>query len=603
MAGSDGLTGALDFRLAEAGRGVTAPVSPWIATRYGVAEDGLHVGGGVDGRVGDVAYSLDSSFSDYGDLTGGKDAGDHLFGPAAGDDEIPNTGYDEYHYAGRVAWLGLADNRFELAAGQTRQTDAPRPDGFFGNSGVPARISREYDVQEFDYLHLRHVIALDGAIDRVQTTLWFHRQLEEQEREDVSGGNLRQRDNNDTVDTVGTDVQATSVIGTHEVTYGATYFVDTTDNEFRLYTNGVFQAAGSANPGLTTVPDDSDYHGLGAFLQDSWQITDQWNLLGGVRYSRYDWDYTATGGRAGYGFIGGAGVSQDFSNSADAVTGNLRLAWTPVTSFTAFAGVGQGFRAPNLSNLAGIQDRGSSSSGGTGPQTISNPELEPETSITYEVGARWREGRDEIAASAFVTTLDDLIQVVYTDLDADGDIDAADRAELVNGEDGLITGFEVFNDLGIPTGGLLPEGWRLAFVQSTSLVSGEVDVPQPSSAGTVVEQNISRANLVFGRAGLLLELPRGWWTRTQVRWQDRYDEVTAGDAADTRHTTFQAKGEPAGAMPGYVAWDAHAGYRAPKDRFWATGGIENILDHSYRPVGSGNDGVGFNIVLAGGARF
>ncbi len=56
-------------------------------------------------------------------------------------------------------------------------------------------------------------------------------------------------------------------------------------------------------------------------------------------------------------------------------------------------------------------------------------------------------------------------------------------------------------------------------------------------------------------------------------------------------------------MPGYVAWDAHVGWRAPKDRFWATGGVENLLDHTYRPVGSGNDGVDLNLVIAGGARF
>ncbi|HYE05947.1 MAG TPA: TonB-dependent receptor [Planctomycetota bacterium] len=621
VAGSDGLTGALDYRLAEAGRGVDKPVSPWIAARYGVAEDGVRVGGGVDGRVGDVAYSIDGSFSDFGDITGGEDAGDHLFGDAAGDDEIPHTGYDEYHYAGRVAWLGLARNRFELSAGQTRQTDAPRPDGYFENSGNPTRLSREYDVQEFDYAHLRHVIALDGAIDRIQTTGYFHRQHEEQTREDYNPADAaplvpvryRRREYDDTVDTVGIDLQLTSIVATHEITYGGTAFLDTIDTDMQRFRSpggnldpnaATPDQSGSANPGQTTVPDDAEYLGLGVFLQDSWQIDDHWNLLGGVRYSRYAWDFTVTDDRNGFNFISPAAADPnaglDVDESVDAFTANVRLGWTPTPDWLAFVGVGQGFRAPNISNLAGIQDRGSSSSG-VGPQITGNLALDPETSITYEIGARWRSGRDEAAASAFVTTLDDLIQVSYTDLDGNGAITATDRAELVNGEDGMIVGFEVMNDLTIPTGDLLPVGWRLAFVQSTSLTSGEVDVPQLN--GDAVEENISRANLAFGRAGLLLEFTRGWWARSQIRWQDRYDEVAPGDATDTRHTTFPAKGEPAGAMPGYVAWDAHAGWRAPKERFWATGGIENMLDHSYRPVGSGNDAVGFNFVLAGGARF
>ncbi len=560
VAGSDGLTGGLDYRLAEAGRGVSSPVSPWIAARYGVAEDGVHVGGGVDGRVGDVAYSLDGSFSDFGDITGGKDAGEHLFGSAAGDDEIPNTGYDEYHYAGRVAWLGLARNRFELAAGQTRQTDASRPDGYVENSGNPTRVSREYEVQEFDYAHLRHVIALTGAIDRIQTTAYFHRQHEEQAREDLNPADAtplipvryRRREYDDTVDTLGVDLQMTSLVATHEITYGGTAYLDRIDTDMkRLRSPGgnfdpdaaVQDQSGSANPGQTTVPDDAEYLGLGVFLQDSWQIDGHWNLLGGVRFSRYAWDFTVTDDRNGFNFISPSAADPnaglDVSESAAAFTANVRLGWTPTPDWLAFIGVGQGFRAPNISNLAGIQDRGSASSG-VGPQITGNLALDPETSITYEIGARWRQGRDEVAASAFVTTLDDLIQVAYTDLNGDGTITQTDRAELVNGENGMIVGFELANDLGIPQGGLLPAGWRLAFIQSTSLTSGEVDVPQTS--GDVVEEHISRANLAFGRAGLVLEMARGWWTRTQVRWQDRYDEVAPGDASDTRHTTFRAKG-------------------------------------------------------------
>lgn len=621
VTGSDGLTGALDFRLAEAGRGVDKGISPWVATRYGSAE-GYSVGGGIDGRADDWAYSVDGGFADYGELQGGKDAGEHLFGSAAGDDGIPNSEYEQYHYAGRIAYLGLERNRFELAAGETVQSEAPRADGFFENSGVDTRISRTYDPQEFTYTHLRHVITLDGPVARIQSTLWSHQHHEEQTREDIQGtggtARYRRRFNDDTISTLGGDLQLTSIAPrAHELTYGGTYYVDVTDNAAQRFRspagdldpdNAVQDQDELTFPGTTTVPDDSKYRGLGVFLQDSWQVTDRWNLLGGVRYSRYDWDYTVTDDRPGFNFIDtGTNANplaeETFEDSVNAVTGHLRAAYKPVPEVTTFAGVGQGFRAPNLSNLAGIQDQGSSSSGGTGPQVQGNPDLEPETSITYELGARYREEQDTAAITTFVTTLEDLMQVVYTDIDTDGDIDAADQAEMVNAEDGLIAGFELESDWGLPTGSMLPTNWRLAFVQSTSYVSGEADVSTPAANGDTTEESISRANLFFGKAGLKLSWPENWWALTQVRWADRYDEYGSNDSRDTRHTTFKAMGDPLGTMPGYAVLDIKAGWSLPKERFWVVAAIENALNHTYRQVGSGVDGPGINAVLSAGARF
>jgi outer membrane receptor protein involved in Fe transport len=621
VTGSDGLTGAIDFRLAETGRGVDRPLSPFAFARYGSA-DGESVGGGIDGQAGAWAYSVEGGLENYDDLEGGKDAGDHLFGSAAGDDTIPNSGYDQHHYAGRVAFLGVDRNRFDVAAGKTVQTDAPRPDGYFENSGVDTRISREYDPQEFTYVHLRHAITSEGWAQRVQTTLWSHEHHEEQVREDIQGvgaaARYRRRFTDDSISTLGGDLQLTSMAAEeHQLTYGGTYYVDCTDNESERHrspagnfdpNDAVLDQTDALFPGTTTVPDDAKYRGLGIFLQDSWQVTEQWNVLGGVRYSRSDWDYTVTDDRAGFdnidpGATANPLASQNFSDSVDTVTAHLRVAYKPVTEVTTFAGIGQGFRAPNLSNLAGIQDSASSSSGGTGPQIQGNPDLDPEKSVTYEVGARFSEQADWAGISFFVTTLDDLIQVVYTDVDGDDTITAADSAQMLNAESGLIAGFELENDWGLPTFKLLPDDWRLAFVQSTSFVSGEADVPQPAAGGVTSEENISRANLFFGKAGLKLSWPNRWWALSQMRWQDAYDEPGRSDALDTRHLTFEAKGNASGAMPGYAVLDLKAGWSLPHERFFVIAAIENILNHSYRPVGSGVDGPGINAVLTAGARF
>ncbi len=610
VTGSDGLTGALDFRLAEAGRGVDAPISVFAGQRIDTAW-GRRAWGGLDGNAGDWGYSLEASFEDYDDLRGGKDAGDHLFGPAAGSRTIPNSGYRQLGYGGRVVYRGFARQRIELAAGQTEQSDASRPDGSFANSGVAARQSRSYDPQRFAYTHLRHVIESDGPVERVQTTGWFHHHDETQIRDDISGGRYRRRTNEDSVDTIGLDLQLGSrVAKVHALTYGGTAYQDRIDSDFTRQrapaavttaTNLTLDQTSATAPGSTTVPDGSRSTGSAVFLQDAWSFLPRWDLIAGLRYSRNDWTYTVSDDRPGFNLddntaTANPGLSRELDGSAAAVTGNLRLGWRATDELYAFTGIGQGFRAPNLSNLAGIQDRGSSSSGGTGPQVAGNPDLDPEQSITVELGARWTSGRDTIAATVFATQLRDLIQVVYRDVDGNGTITAADTAQSVNAEDGLLTGFEIGSDTAIPVG--LPAGWRLALVESTSFVSGEADVPQPVAGGGSSKQHISRANLLFGKAGLKLESAFTWWVMPQVRWQDRYDEVAPGDATDTRHTTFRAKGGPDGAMPGYAALDLLVGWVSRDGDLRVTASIENLLDHTYRSVGSGTDGTGLNGVLA-----
>ncbi len=614
VTGSDGLTGAIDFRLAEAGRGLDQAISPWATARAGSA-DGYRAALGFDGRIGDVAYSLDGGYAYFHDLEGGKHAGDHLYGSAAGDDTIPNSHFHEYHFGGRVAYLGIDNNRFELAAGQTEQWNAPRPDGYFENSGVATRFSRNYDPQTFTYVHARHIFGGAGAVPRIQTTLYYHLQEEEQFREDNNGGRYRRRENEDAISTVGLDLQLTSFIKSHEVTYGGTIYQDHTDTAYRRFRSpaanldpgAAVDDTGVTEPSNTTVPDDATYNGVGVFLQDFWRINDQWDLLAGVRYSRYDWEFDVTAGRAGYANIGPASID----DSADALTGNLRLGFSPVPPVYTFVGISQGFRAPNLSNLAGVQDSGSSSSGGTGPQIQGNPSLDPEKSLTYELGGRFTDKQDTIALTGFYTTIDDLIQVEYTDVNGSGTITGPstplplptdDTARIVNTDEARLWGAEFSFDYGLPLTSVLPTGARLALFNVTNWVNGKVDAYNPATL-SVEEFNLAKANRLFGQAGVRLNLESGWWGLVRTRWSAPYNDPSPSEANDTRHTTFGAVGEAPGAMPGYAVLDAKIGWVIPGGKYWVDLTVENLLNASYREPGSGTDGSGINAILAAGARF
>jgi len=581
--GSDGLTGALDFRLAEAGRGVDTGASPWGTARVDHA-NGAQLNLGVDGAIGDWRYSVEASTYQFHDRVGGKDHESRVFGENTENfEEIPNTAYEQYAFAGRLAWLGHERHRVEVSLGHTRQVDAPRPDGHFENTGREDRRFREFDPQAFTYLHLRHRWTIEQSwIDSLQSTLWWHRHTEDQRRGSVRNvgdpdERLRRREIDDIIDSIGLDLQAETLAqagGLHEITWGLTAITERTDNEFREFRT----PAGNTNtddmvpfeednwPNETTVPDGSQYDSIGLFAQDHWTINEEFRLLTGLRYSHYAWDFDEVDG-----------------DTSD-LTGSVRGSWQFRDDMLAFAGVSKAFRAPNLQNLAGAVDRGSS-----GTPAIGNPDLDAEVSWTVEGGWRYRQEEDVLAVSVFYTQVDDLIQRVFPAGGGPGEFTNAEQADLM--------GFETEWDYGLP---VLEQHGRFAVVGSASLVDATVDVPQ--SDGSVEEDNISRANRFYGVFGVRYDHERHWWGRFQVRWHDAYDEddIAAGDAGDPRLTVA---GSERGTLPGFAVFDLSAGWQSEHEERWVTLHLENLLNKTYREVGSGTDAPGFNVALAGGIRF
>ncbi len=577
--GSDGLSGALDYRLAPAGRSVDKEASPWMETRFDTGNGGT-LALGLDGVKGDWAYSVEVSGSDYHDRVGGKNYKDHVFGPDAGnEDEIPNTAYEEFAGGLRLAYFGLADHVLEFDAGHTRQLDAPRPGGYFANSGDPARRYRYFDPQEFSYIHLRDNWHIGGdVVDRLQTTLWCHQFGEEQFRSTfrdlgTPDEHIRRREYDNALDAFGLDLQATTRLGAddqHELTWGATVIHETTGSGYREFRTpkGNIDPANFAPfepqnwPSKTSVPDNGDYTSLGLFAQDDWQITPDFSLLAGVRYSSYDWSFG------------------DVDGGADDHTGSIRGIWDATDHHRFFAGVSKGFRAPNLKNLGGAVDRGS---GGNFAQ--GNPELEPEVSYTYEAGWKWRRDRDSLGVTIFKTDIDDLIQREFGD---------DDDSEFTNVEGAELCGFESAWDYGVDLG----EMQRLALVGSASLVNATKDIPL--QGGGIREENFSRANRFFGRLGLRYDHRRNWWGLLQLRWHDTYDEVGDGDDGDIR---FTVPGNPDGTVPGYGVVDLLGGWQSDDGRRSIGLFVENIADKTYRDPGSGADGVGRSFGVTAAVRF
>lgn len=586
--GSDGLTGLLDFRLAETGRGVEKPVSPWIGARVDHA-NGSQMSAGIDGVGGDWAYSVEGGYHHFHDRIGGKDSEDHLSGVDNGDQSIPNTAYDQYHGAARIAWFGIEDHRFDLKLGHTRQEDAPRPDGYAANSGADDRISRYFDHHTYTYTHLGHTWTPEAIdwIDAWRSTLWYHRNDETQIRERERGPGYRREEKEDTTSGIGLETEISHRFGAHELRYGLEFGFESTANEYARF-EGVDEASAvrvgeGQDDQRTSIPDGSEYNSVAVFAQDQWWFAEEWELLIGARFTAVSWDSEVDG-------RGGFADTERVDGSASDLSGGVRLGWHFHDDMLAFAGLGKSFRAPNLTNLTGIVDRGSS-----GIAVVGNGDLDPEVAYTAELGWKYHRERDVLQVTTFVTTIDDLIQPVYSDTDGDGDIDSG-RMENAEGAD--LAGFELAWDYGLPVTEWLPGSERVALVGATSLVDTEIDLTQDD--GSIKTEPMSRSNRLYGFIGIAAEFERGWWLRPQIRWHDRYDDVAESDAGDVRLTMA---GTDEGEVPGYAVIDLVGGWRSLDGGQWVTVTLENLGDKTYREAGSAADGPGFNLGLAGGARF
>jgi vitamin B12 transporter len=113
---------------------------------------------------------------------------------------------------------------------------------------------------------------------------------------------------------------------------------------------------------------------LSLFVQDVWQASDQLRVIAGFRWDEAD--------------LWGSEVSP-----------RLLVGWRVGADFELRGGYGRAFRQPSVGELYF--------------PLSGNPELEPETSESVEVGVSWFAGTSRVQANLFATRIDNLIDFDY----------------------------------------------------------------------------------------------------------------------------------------------------------------------------------------------
>lgn len=515
-----------------------------FAYRGATAEDSNQLVAGYVQEGDGLAFRVGAGFKDFGDLKRGE-----------GIDQ-PNTGYDEYNLDAKLAVKLDRHWTFTSAAFLTRQDDVPRTHKTiesisFAGTSIGSELRRDLDHRRLLTYAKVSGADLDGAISNAELTVSWHTQEESRNR-------LRTRDRFDTqgieTDTLGLQGQFVSNLVWARLIWGADYYKDSVSS------------FSSRNDIQGPVGDDATYESLGLYVQGRKQLSDKLDLLAGARYTYVDAEAKSVRDP-------NTGEQTQVSNDWNNVVANLMLNYRIDQNQALHAGVSQGFRAPNLSDLTRFDSARSNEF------EIPSVDLAPEHFTNFDIGYKYNSATLAADFSTYYTLVDDQIQRVPSGRqNEDGEFEISKE----NIGDGYIYGAELNIDYRIFS------HWRVR--AAVAYMQGKVDT-FPTSERIATREYISRLMPTTAHISLRYDaLQSPWWVATSLVSAARADRLSTRDQGDTDRI-------PPGGTPGYGVVNVRAGYRF-SDELTFNLGLENLLDKDYRIHGSGQNEAGRNFILS-----
>jgi hemoglobin/transferrin/lactoferrin receptor protein len=554
--GSDAIGGAVNALSPDTPAWTGAPV--WARTlKYrGATADQSH-----QARIESAARLTESfglragySWKSFDDVRGGADVGLQPF-----------TGYDETAWDAGADYAWKSGATLTLGHQQVNQNDAWRTHRTI--YGIEWKNLTKGDdlVHRFDqdrtltWLRLAHTDR-GGAVDAYALTLSRHKQGEDLDRVRANG---RQDLQGFDVETWGAALVLESDSAVGRWVYGVDYYRDLVDSYGLRIEPGAAPKRAAQGP----VADDASYNLLGVFVQNTAEAGGI-ELTPGLRYTRAELDADKVDKRPD-------GVSGNW----DAAVGSLR-ALLPLDAErrqAVYAGVSQGFRAPNLSDLTRLDFARSNE--------IETPvdDLDPEKFVTAEIGWRRASGDWSAGVAYYHTWIDDMIVRAPTGATVDDQVEVTKR----NAGAGHVQGVEVTARVN------LSADWQARAMGTW--MEGKVDA-YPTSAPERAKDDLSRVMPLTGRLALRWQ-PAGkaYWLEGVVDAADKADRLSAADARDTQRI-------PPGGTPAYVVGSLRGGLRA-NDALAFTLAVENLADADYRIHGSGVNEPGRQLVFSAELTF
>lgn len=517
---------------------------------------GSHVGRleaetGVGGLVGIL---LGATLKEFGDIE--SDAIGRMRG----------TGYPEQDFDLRADWAVHRDATLTLAHQAVNQNDISRWHRTTANPGwkgaAPGPWTANIFDQERSLTYLKYAGACaeaDAWVRSWQATLSWQATTDSEFQNrigDPAPGSRPIRQASIETDTIGLDVSLESPLAGGTLVYGADYYHDRVDSA-----GSQSNVSGSNRRESLPIGDNSSYELLGVYSQYTWSPTEPLELTAGLRHASaaaeigryYD---TSNVERAG------------IHRSWDALVGSFRANYRLNPIWSAFGGVSQAFRAPNLDDLSGNMTSRS------GITATGSADVQAEQFLTYEVGGRHQTDTLQMELAAFFTDVTD--QITGVPISA-----GSTTTVTTNSSDASIHGIEW------QIAWRLTEQWTLSGFAAWQ--DGELTAPS-FLGGPQLETPASRMLPLTGSVALRWTSGQGrYWVEGRLTAADDQDRLSQGDLLDTQRIP------PAG-TPGYAICSLTGGWNATEN-LTLNAALENITDADYRIHGSGQNEPGLNAIV------
>ena len=537
--------------------------------RFASAEDshtGRAEGGGKAGPFGLLAGV---SVKSYGDLRAGQPTGGQ-----------PKTGYDEWDLDLKAEYR-LGDNRNLVAAWQrVRQDDAwrthqtPYAKSFHGTPVKTDPRELIYD-QKRDLAYLQyHADDIGGAVESLKLNASYQYQGEEMSR--LRNTTFRRELSVVDVQTMGLWAQLVSPSPVGTWTYGVEYYRDWVSSGQTIYnSNGSINSIAIQGP----VADAASYDLVGVYAQDEFAVGKRWKFILGGRY-------TYAGVNAGKVRNPVTSTQMSLCDDWNSAVGSGRVIYQvdQRNHWHLFAGISQGFRAPNLSDLTRLD----TARGGSELETAA-PGLQPEQFITGEIGLKAQYDKFDAELSYFYTDIHDMIVRAPTGNTITIGGTTYNEITKRNTDHGYLHGIELSARYRF-----LPQWSVFGWV---TWMEGKADGYPTSTSTAPQTEYLSRVMPLSGEVGVRWETKnKKLWAEAVTLIADTADKLASGDVSTLDNRI------PPGGMPGYVVFTVRGGWQINKHAT-LTAALENLLDKDYRVHGSGVNEPGRNLVVAADVRF
>lgn len=487
---------------------------------------------GADFGNNKIASTIGISYQDIGMRTTGSGQ------------TIPFTAYTSRSFNNKWVFNTSSSSNWVFDIQYTHQPSTPRVDNLVAGFGEtePESLVYEFQPNERLFSHLKYTTAnATDWYDMANFHVAYQKITDNRFSQPLSGGRTDTEQNNSELLSLQADWNK-AINDTNLLVYGFDTFVDTISSaRQRVLVDG------TDVPRDSRYPDQSKMRQL-ALYADWHQYLGDHEITFGGRFSDYDID------------LNSPQINNDQLSLTD-FTWHASWLYKINSADRVFANVGRGFRPPNIFDLGQVGERSGNRF------NIINPNLDPETVLSFDLGLKHAGNNWQAEIVAFVSTYQDVIASVETGQQtADGQNIV--QSQNINEVD--IYGIESELNYYFDNGGHL-----FAVLTYTHGDEKTEDGEGPAD----------RIPPAFGALGYQQDISENWNLRSQVRFAETQDRLSARDMTDARINPF--------GTGGFVVYDTHFTWR-PAINSQVRLGVENIFDKKYREHASGLDAPGRN---------